>query len=320
MKSFPIVLLCFLPVLVAAKRSKPCNGHASLCSRRYNEVSYACTHNSYSYAPPEAIGVLNQERSIQQQLSDGIRAFMLDLVRPDLKPDPKTPDQDIAAVHLCHASCILIDKGTLENTLKVFKDFMDENPREVITFIIENASGFSADQVKPSFESSGIEKYAYTPEFKPNSQKHGYAWPTLSQMIDENKRLMVFMDDNADVSKVPYILPEWEYVIETPFENISPVDKFPCSQDRPRDGKPRDLLVMNHFAYNRASIVGKNIDTPLTAGQIKQRGYNTAKSLQQQVDTCKDVWGSRVPNFITVDYYDVGNGDIFDVVSKINGI
>ncbi|KAJ2599509.1 hypothetical protein GGF39_002195 [Coemansia sp. RSA 1721] len=299
---------------------QPCNGHASLCNKHYNQVSFACTHNSYSYPPPATIGVLNQEKSIQQQLSDGVRAFMLDLVRPELSSDPKTPKEDNDAVHLCHASCLLINKGTLENTLKVFKAFLDKNRREVITFIIENYSEFSVEQVEPSFKSSGIDKYAYVPDFKPNSQKHGYKWPTLKRMVDTNKRLMVFMDDKADVSKVPYILPEWEYVIETPFENISPVEKFPCTQDRPRDGKPRDLLVMNHFAYNRAEIMGKDIDTPLTANQIKQHGYNAAKSLQQQVDTCKTVWGSRVPNFITVDYYDVGDGDIFDIVNKINGV
>ncbi|KAJ1643870.1 hypothetical protein J3B02_003621 [Coemansia erecta] len=307
-------------MLALSKRAEPCNGHASLCSKRYNEVSYACTHNSYSYPPPNAIEVLNQEHSIQQQLTDGIRAFMLDLVRPELEPNPKTPTEDIEAVHLCHASCILIDKGTLETTLKIFKDFMDKNPHEVITFIIENFSEFSVDQVEPSFKASGIDKYAYIPEFQPNTKKSGYKWPTLKQMIDKDKRLMVFMDDKADVSKVPYILPEWEYVIETPFENISPVKQFPCSQDRPRDGKPRDLLVMNHFAYNRANILGKNIDTPLTASQINKHGYNAAESLQQQVDTCNAVWGSRVPNFITVDYYNVGKDDIFGIVNKINGV
>jgi hypothetical protein len=37
-------------------------------------------------------------------------------------------------------------------------------------------------------------------------------WPTLGQLIDSGKRVVVFLDSGADVSSVPFILPEFEMV------------------------------------------------------------------------------------------------------------
>ncbi|KAJ2107560.1 hypothetical protein IW146_007254 [Coemansia sp. RSA 922] len=285
---------------------------------------------------PTGLPVLNQERTIKEQLNDGIRAFMLDVVKPSpeetlwdrveiffrnlFSSNKATDDQ----VHLCHGSCDLIDKGPLADTLVVFREFLDANPTEVITFIIENVSGFHVNDLKPSFVHSGIEKYAFipTPTFSANATNHsGYHWPTLGQMISANQRLIVFIDSNAQTDVVPYILPEWEYVVEIPYSNINPIKEFPCNQERPRDGVPRDLLVLNHFGYNRLTVAGKNIDMPLTSSQVEENKYNSLGSLQAHLNTCASIWGeSRVFNFITLDYYDVGNRSIFDIVDKINRV
>jgi len=37
-------------------------------------------------------------------------------------------------------------------------------------------------------------------------------WPTLGQMIDNGKRVVVFMDSGADSGGVDYILPEFQMV------------------------------------------------------------------------------------------------------------
>ncbi|KAJ2738282.1 hypothetical protein GGI20_006298 [Coemansia sp. BCRC 34301] len=227
-------------------------------------------------------------------------------------------------VHLCHGLCDLLDKGPLTDTLVVFREFLDKNPNEVITFIIENVSEFAVKDLQPSFTQSGIEKYAFVPKptFAANSSNHaGYQWPTLGQMVSEGQRLVVFIDSNAQPDVVPYMLPEWEYVVEIPYSNIHPISEFPCNQDRPRDGVPRDLLVLNHFGYNRLTIAGTHIDTPLRPAQIRESQYNTLGSLQAHLNTCTKTWGaSRVFNFITLDYYDVGGQSVFDMVDKINGI
>ena len=56
-------------------------------------------------------------------------------------------------------------------------------------------------------------------------------WPTLGEMIDSGKRVVVFLDAGADTDRsVPYILPEFQMVWETPFSVTDPT--FPCSVDR----------------------------------------------------------------------------------------
>jgi len=35
-------------------------------------------------------------------------------------------------------------------------------------------------------------------------------WPTLGEMIDNGKRVVVFLDSGADTSQVEFILPEFE--------------------------------------------------------------------------------------------------------------
>ena len=42
-------------------------------------------------------------------------------------------------------------------------------------------------------------------------------WPTLGEMIDSGRRLVVFMDYGADQNQVDYILDEFTYFWETPF-------------------------------------------------------------------------------------------------------
>jgi len=49
-----------------------CNGYQELCSRRYNEVAYIHAHNASSNKKSP---VQNQDRSITQQLEDGIRSM-----------------------------------------------------------------------------------------------------------------------------------------------------------------------------------------------------------------------------------------------------
>lgn len=37
-------------------------------------------------------------------------------------------------------------------------------------------------------------------------------WPTLGEMIDSGKRVVVFLDAGADTSQVDFLLPEFEMV------------------------------------------------------------------------------------------------------------
>jgi hypothetical protein len=60
----------------AAVSSLACNGYSGLCDRRYNEVTQLVSHNATSNKPSL---VQDQDRSIREQLEDGIRVFKIPL-------------------------------------------------------------------------------------------------------------------------------------------------------------------------------------------------------------------------------------------------
>jgi len=53
----------------------------------------------------------------------------------------------------------------------------------------------------------GITPLAYVPPHVPMKNSE---WPTLGEMIDDGKRVVVFLDSGTDTSQVEFILPEFE--------------------------------------------------------------------------------------------------------------
>ncbi|KAJ2119602.1 hypothetical protein GGH12_005045 [Coemansia sp. RSA 1822] len=274
---------------VRAKAST-CNGYSELCDKGFDRVAYPTTHNSYATGDNIAA---NQNKNIRQQLDDGIRGFMLDLYKLDSDPmsDP----------YLCHTSCVLLNDGKLVDALKDFKTFLDDNHDEVVTIYIENAQPFSAIDMAQAFKDAKLDSYA----FAPNSTSS--AWPSLAQMIDVNKRLVVFTDRNAD-SAVPWILDEKSYVVQTPF-SVESGASFGCTAN----SQVRPLWVMNHFVYTNYSVFNLNFERPAPNSAAS---VNTRASIVGQANACGSA--GYFPNFVTVDYYDVG--DVFKAVADINGV
>ncbi|PIA15092.1 PLC-like phosphodiesterase [Coemansia reversa NRRL 1564] len=284
--------------------SKSCNGYGELCSKRFNEVAYATTHNSYAYGDNIAA---NQNKDIRQQLDDGIRGFMLDLY----KLGSGTSNEP----YLCHTSCTLLNGGKLVDALKDFKTFLDANKGEIVTIFIENGQPFSAAEMAKAFTDAGLEDYAFSPSDASSSRNStdgssgndGFEWPSLADMIDAGKRLVVFTDSKADAA-VPWILNEGSYAVQTSFavEEGSTFDCNPLKQIQ-------TLWVMNHFVFTNYTVLGFNFERPApnSAGTV-----NTLNSIVDQSKLCSSA--GHFANFVTVDYYDVG--DAFKAVAKINGV
>lgn len=116
-------------------------------------------------------------------------------------------------LHFCHTSCILFDGGPVETYLATVKTWLDANPNEVLTFIFTNPDGLSLpSQWEPAFTASGIADLAYIPPHLPMMQSE---WPTLGDLIDSGKRVVVFLDAGAngvDGGVVDFILPEFDMV------------------------------------------------------------------------------------------------------------
>ncbi|KAK9707986.1 hypothetical protein K7432_009900 [Basidiobolus ranarum] len=295
MRTFNFLIPCALSVglffnHVYTQATSACNGDASLCSRKYNEVAYAPTHNSFALSPDPAG---NQNNPIATQLKDGIRALMLDLHKSN----------QTSAIELCHTSCQLLDAGPFATALADIKNFLDTNPNEVLTIFMENYDSFSAAQIAAAFTQAGLQKYA--------ASFTSQTLPTLAKMIQNNTRLVIFTDSNADTKTYPFIMNEYDFVWETPF-SVGLNTPFTCTVDRPK-GQQKAMYVLNHFIFVELNLQGSNI--PIPAANFAST--TNAKSLTDHANQCIQE-RSQMPNFVAVDFYDVG--DVFQVVASLNNV
>ena len=100
----------------SAVNESRCHTSDSLCTKRFDEVAFAMTHNGYSSEEDEFLGP-NHKFGIEQQLEDGIRGFMLDVY------------DYLDNLTLCHANCE-IGARPLSDVLEVYRAFLEEN-REI---------------------------------------------------------------------------------------------------------------------------------------------------------------------------------------------
>jgi hypothetical protein len=112
---------------------------------------------------------------------------------------------------------------------------------------------------------------------------------------------------------VPYILDEFSYFFETPYDTTDPT--FPeCSLDRPPGSSPNGkMYIVNHFLD--INVFG--ILIPNKAAISKTNAATGTGSIGAQANLCLSIWG-RWPNFILVDFEDMGQ--VFQAQNTINGV
>ena len=268
---------------LVAKSNSQCNGYESLCSKKYNEVAYLTTHNAFS-SFEDGFYLPNQNLNISTQLNQGVRAFMLDVYLED----------DVLVLYHGIAE---LGFSLFVDVLNEFKTFIDENPNEVITLILEDYS--SVSELSDALFTSGIieDLYEYDEVF---------GWPTLQEMIDLDKRIVLFSDN--EVQNPPsWFQFLWEHAVETHFSNES-IDDFSCNLNR---GEVQNsLFILNHFITNILLVLG-NLE--LYNEQVEE--VNSNPYFINRVYDCASEQ-DKFPNFITVDFYDVG--DCMEVVNILN--
>jgi hypothetical protein len=171
-----------------------------------------------------------------------------------------------------------------------------------------------------SFEQAGMMKYLWTP---PSPTMNLSDWPTLGQMILQNKRVVVMMDYGTNQGEVPWLLDEYNYQWETPFSPTDPA--FPCTQNRPpnqtEDVSRNRMYILDHNLNIEVGLGGMDILIPAYSllDQVNAVSGNT--SLGLNVENCAKMWG-RPPNWLVVDYYNFGNfnGSVFQVAATANNV
>ncbi len=296
-------------------REQACNGHAELCDRAYDDVTYAATHNSMS--APDIVPVWPEhDAGLTEQLDAGIRALLIDtlywaplagagnLAALTQDAEPTLPPALADALYrqlaglrdgrpgafLCHIHCGFGAQPLVEGLTEI-TTFLDANPDEVVTLIIQD--GITPEDTAAAFDRADLTRYAH-------AHRAGQPWPTLGELIDAGERLVVF----AEAEGPP---PDWyanafDAMQETPFTFLS-ADAFSCAENR---GDPAaSLFLMNHWiqriAPDRTDAVRIN-DLDVLVGRAEQ---------------CARERG-RTPNYLAVNFFDIG--DVVAATDVLNGV
>ena len=167
-----------------------------------------------------------------------------------------------------------------------------------MTILFTNSDGIDIETWADDFASAGISDLAFIPSFT-TTPGDTLDWPTLGSMISSGKRVVIFLDAGANPTTVNYILPEFTYMWETPFDQTDP--SFPCTVNRPPS-------IVGQFPTGRLSVINHFLDTSLTADVLipdvsalnVTNAVSGAGSLGAQIHSCSAFLG-RYPNFLLVD-------------------
>jgi len=279
----------------AQQQQRACNGYAELCDKAYDQVVNVGAHNSYAVSRDASNLAANQAFNVTTQLRNGVRL---------LQGQAHTEDDTL---NLCHTSCDLLDGGKLSDYLSEVKSWLDDNPNEVITLLWVNSDSQPASVWGDIYDSVGMTDYVYTPNDYP--VQYG-SWPTLGSLIDSNQRVISFLASGADYSSVPYLLDEFTHIWETPFNEVN--DSFPCTVDRPEGDPANKMYLMNHYLDKQIAIgVVPDVDN------IDKT--NSEDSALSNVQECHEAH-SQFPTFLLVDYYERGDGGLFEAAASLNNV
>lgn len=287
-------------ILPQRRADRLCNGHAELCNRSYGNVTFLGAHDSFAHSEDPFALAADQRVDIPSQLSLGARLLQAQAHVKD------------GALHFCHTDCLLFDGGTVEAYLEKVNTFLKANPNEVLTLIFTNPEGASLSGLwDPAFQKSGVASFAYVPPSIPVKQSD---WPTLGELIDSGKRVVVFLDAGADSDRsVPYILPEFPMIWETPFSVTD--KKFPCKVDRISGplATTDHMYMINHSLNKNLFDTGIIISDPIDA-----KTTNGVPSILANAAGCEGFAAGRAPNFVLLDFVNVGDG--LKAVTQLNGL
>jgi hypothetical protein len=281
---------------------------------KYNDITSAMAHDSHTGDADSFFDrpFKDQYRTIQEQLRSGIRTARIS----------STGDAELK-----HS---MAGFGTLENYLTAVVNFLKNDATEDVFTIIDESKW--SDKVKNVYTET-LKDLLLEPgkDGMPDlSDLQAGKWPTLKQMVQQGKRVVVFVNQPYD-PQVPWRLPAYDsdsfmismdkddYGWAPILNNIRPhftevknqsVDKNTGKKTRYKSGNP--LYLLNHYIY-------------------LQVGFNTSLQYFSKwgigellIEYSKLAWAltKQRPNFLNVDFYDsepTPNGNfLFNCVIAMN--
>lgn len=274
-----------------------CNGLASNCDLKVNEVLYATVHNANH---DDRTAFSNNIFPLEDAITAGYRGLMLDVC--------KCPnEQDELEVIFCHGLCGIGTRDPVEVFTNI-NTFLNDNSNEMLMINFELSVG----------DPTPAELWATINEVNEISSKTydhtGGSWPTMKQMQDNNEQLILFKHGGTsclnDVSGdcVSKIEEFHAFAVETKyqFKNVAEVENEnnSCVENR-GSGGTKEFYAINNFVENL-------IAAPSEAGS---KTVNEKVFLTNRLAECETTTSLKA-NFIAVDFWHLG--DVIEVVQEEN--
>jgi hypothetical protein len=308
-----------------AAGSSGCDGAASLCGRRLDEVVFAGTHNSFAASEEPGWHFANQRYGISRQLEDGIRALLIDVhfgvydpatgrVRTDLTAEGsdrnKVAQQVPASAlrvadrlagrvgvgtlsgtpepYLCHTLCEL-GAEPLNQELEVIRGFLDRHPNQVLIVIVEDY--VPPATIERAFEQTGLTRYVATLDRRT-------PLPTLGELIARGQRLVVFAEEKG--GSPAWYMPAFSFIQDTPLGATRP-DQLSCKRYRGEEDSP--LLLINYWI------------PPFPPSPSLNAGIGRAAFLRGRIERCLQKRGFKGA-IVAVDFYQ--RTSVVDIAKELN--
>ena len=297
--------------------ARTCNGLANLCDMPVNEILFATMHNANSVAGSVLV-FPNHNKDLVTALQAGIRGLNMDIGICD------------GEVVLVHGLC-LAGFSELVPAFTNIVQFLVDNPNEVVIMpiqindddddddtgggvVIDLATLYSTLQQDVVVGTTSMADLLYAhpgPETTTTTTTTTTTpWPTLGELIDNNKRILFFRYNSAQncVNTVcPTGFHDWfAYAVETAFEFDTVADII--------DDTTRSCQITRGSAGTR-DFFGINMFAQIASEEISAQ-LNTREVLLQHLETCSALNGNMRPNLLLVDFWDTG--DVVETVQEYN--
>lgn len=270
-------------------------------SKPFDEYSWVTAHNAY-------IGDRGMVQTLRDHFNRGVRAFMIDI---HLDGSGAPDGGQIRVCHLMPIGYCWTNDPLLRDAFSVFLELLRTNRDAVITITFE--STVSRAELKAVLDQfPELASYSVLPPING-------PWPTLQQMINTNKRLVMFSDGSSwgaytNGGKTVSILQARDTQVENTYNlgDTAIIHNWEC---RTRYDDLELSLRKVYGTFNR----------PFVLNQFHSWGSSTAHAgdmdnnltwLQRRVERyCGQNTGWRNPNFLAIDFNQVG--DAFPYVAAM---
>eukprot|EP00943_MAST-04B_sp_MAST-4B-sp1_P008545 g8545.t1 len=314
----------FVKAAVKASMNKQmlCNGQ-DICNRKYGEVTFPATHNSYAVdcmgdkgtdyvdfchwanmaAGAGSLNILdvttNHEKGLPSQWKRGIRGFLIDTY--EVGPNKDTISKAKArvglspqapAIKLCHADCALGQVDAIK-WFKELKRLMDSSPNDIVTLWIEDGK-VKRHQTREVLRKAGFKKWWDVPKKITSRPSQSIRSQKIADLISDGNQLVVAFQSAKGAQQNSWIL-----------QNQGDLHNPARCKLGGGNISPNNLYVMNQFMSIHAGTPSRDMS----------KLANMKANVHKRLCMCEEYAGVK-PSLVTVDHFQVG--DVVGATKEFN--